>query len=101
VLLNVTRSVLRTGEIIAGINALVLDASHVGRAAAISQTDRHRSFAFVDANADGAMVEHLAGLIRCQTGISYGARALTATADAGQVGGTFVIDTALYRAGSA
>lgn len=102
VLFDVTRSVLRTGRVLARIAALIVDAGHVGRAASIAQADRHGCRAVFDTDAHGPVVQHLTDLVGCCARVaSSSARILTAARDASQVAGALVVDSALDRVRSA
>lgn len=99
-LFDITRSVLGAGEIIARIAALVTNACKIGRAAAIPQANGNGGGASLNANADRLVIEHLAGLFRRRTRIAHGARALTASGQAGQVGSAVVVDATLNGVGA-
>ena len=80
VLFNVTRPTFGTREVVARIAALVVNAGHVHRAAAIAQTDGNGGLTVdVDADTDGTMIEDVARFVRSGTRIALtGARILTA-----------------------
>lgn len=102
VLFNVTRSVFRTGGILARIAALVVDAGHVSWATAVSQTDGNRSDAVFDTDADGPMVQHLADFVGRRARIARSsARILAPSSNASQVTSALVVHPAFDRIGSA
>lgn len=103
VLFDVARPVLRTGKVLARITALVVDASHIGRTAAVTKADGDARLTVVHADADGLVIQHLARLARRGGARIAGAStwADTPTRQAGRVTGAVVIHTAFDRVGAA
>jgi len=81
VLFNVARPAFGAWKVVARISALVVDAGHVDRAAAIAQADGNgRLTVDVDADTDGTMIEDVARFVGSGTRIALtGTRILTAT----------------------
>ena len=87
--LDVAGRVGRAGRIRARIDAAVVAAGEISRAAVIPQADRQRGIAVAYADADGPMVHHLAALV-AGTG-RFGsdvARVLALAVDARRIRGT-------------
>ena len=96
-LFDITRPVLGAGEVIARIAALVIDTCKAGRAAAIPQANGNGRRATFDADADRFVVEDLASFVGGGARIADGARALTPSRHAGQVGRAVVVDATFDR----
>lgn len=76
-------SVSGTALAFARIDALVVDARLVRRAAPVLETDGHAGLALLVAHADGFVLKNLAGLaFRTRSGL---ARVLTSIVDAGEM----------------
>lgn len=87
VLLDVAGGVRGTGRLGARVDAPVVTAGELGRAAAVAQADGQRRIAVANADADGLVIEYLAALV-LSTG-RYGACCawiLAFAVDAGRVG---------------
>lgn len=108
VLLDRTKCALRAGYIQARIDALVVAADGVRRAAGVPQADRQRRIAVVHAQADRLVVDDGAGAVRLAQRLRFGGRRVVRDArvaafafGAGEAAGAFVVRLALHLLGRA
>ena len=101
VLLDVAGRVGRADSLRARVDATVVAAGQVGRAAAVAQADGEAGAAVAQAHADGLVLEHLAALVLGAGRLETRARVAALARQARLVGGALMVPAAARPVGRA